>query len=194
MPPPFRFPRNPGTQRPDPFVDEQGRNPFADPQPNDGAGPSEGPTTSETSSPFTAPADRASRGASPAYRVSGYDTTLPHRSRTLLTVGVIGLLGSILGALGGLAFVLIGYGFSEVVFLSGLAPLSFLSLAASIPCWIMAGYDLRAIAAGAMDADGERGTRLAWYLGVGATLLSLALLSIVVVAIVMAVGEALRNL
>jgi hypothetical protein len=194
MPPPFRFPRNPGTRRPDPFVDEQGKNPFADPHENDVPDADGQPSLEERASPFTAPAGRSSRDTVREYQVSGYETTLPHRGRTLLTIGVTGLFGAILGALGGMASVLAGYGFSQVVFLSGLAPLSFLSLAASIPCWMMAGYDLRAIRAGAMDAAGERVTRLAWFLGVGATLLSLALISVVLVAIVAAIRDALSGL
>lgn len=219
MPQPFRFPRNPGTDRPNPFVDEQGDNPFADETPAaersaEGTSASDpaaekvqgaeagdqalnavsSDASRDRSDVFTTPRAESASGGQPAYRPSGYEMTLPHRGRTILTLGIVGLAGSMLGALGGLAALLAGYGYETTVFMSGLAPLSFLSLAASVPCCILAHYDLGAIRAGAMDREGESKTRLGFYLAVTAALISLGLIVWVLVAIVWSVVEAIQSL
>ena len=205
MPRPFRFPRNPGTERPDPFVDKQGNNPFADtpgpdtPAPNapvDETGGDPDATTASRaaeSSVFATPGAERSRSRQVDYQPEGYVRTLPHRAGTILTLGIVGLIGTIVGGLGALASFAVGSSFEAIVFMSGLAPFALFSLAASVPCWMMGGYDIRAMRAGAMDTSGQTKTRIGLYLGIAATTFSVGLMALVVAGIVNAFLDFLRN-
>ncbi|MCO6455872.1 MAG: hypothetical protein J5I93_11295 [Pirellulaceae bacterium] len=209
MPLPSDFRRHPGLRRENPFVDEHGKNPFADPPAAGSEAAAASPSASESSpaevnsaatdSPSTPPPAAGGENlfAAPAtptlatderpYRPNNYVQTLPHRGGLILTLGCAGLIGSLLGTTGGLAGWLLGYNYIDAILLFGLAPLSFFSLGASLPACMMGLTDRRAMHAGAMDASGWRKTGLGLTLGLAAALLSLVLICLVLAAVAWAV-------
>ena len=92
-------------------------------------------------------------GGAPAHQVGGFHATLPHRGGTLLVIGIFGLLGASLGFC--------------------FWPLLLANLLLTLPPWLMAQSDLRAMLAGAMDAEGAGMTRAAHILGIVGTLATL---------------------
>jgi len=167
----FEFPHNPGTNREDPFADENGNNPFADEDAS--AGETVDPSGSGDGNVYGA----SDRGSAPAYRPGDYVMMLPHRGGRVLTYGVCGLSLSALSLLFG-ALALSGT-FSDWTGFSAI-PLQLIALAVAVPAWILGHQDLRAIKAGAMD-DAELGrTRLGYAFGIVAVLIAVAALAMVI--------------
>jgi hypothetical protein len=145
-----RFPRSPDIHK-RPF--EDGKNPFAD----------EEPVATGAKSETSASAYAASvvDDQSPKQKID-YEAFLPNRSRTLLTLGVIGAVLSGLSVLMAL-LAIVSADWVEGMFYG--SPVSFTGIAFSVPAWAMSHGDLRAIRAGAMDPRGLRGTRIAYWCG-----------------------------
>jgi hypothetical protein len=136
------------------------------------------PEDPEQSNPFAEPAEAElvasdnpySTSAAPATSsapvVGNYHTTMQSRGGLLLGMGLFSLIGS----LGGLPL-----GFYCF-------PIGVLVIALSLPTWLMAREDLRAMNAGAMETSGRGTTKVAWVLALISTLLALAggVLSLVV--------------
>lgn len=159
----FKFPRNPNADRGNPFEDEQGDNPFGDEAPP--AIDAESPATSEQN-----PYASAEPSEVQPYRPGDYELFLPHRGELIWWLGVIGCSVQLLAIL--VAALAI---FSVGDFLSGLVyglPGQLVGLAVSVPAWIMGHNDVRAIAAGAMKAEGRRATQWGLWLGILGTLLA----------------------
>lgn len=72
-----------------------------------------------------------------------FSSMLPHRGTLILTLGLLGMIGALVGL--------------PVIFCCPCLPIGLLSVAASLPAAIMGNIDLKAIQAGAMDPQG-RGT------------------------------------
>lgn len=85
MDPSRGFPKNPLRERPDPFRDPQGRNPFSDGSP---------PAPAPGENPYAASATVAGAASPPG----AYEPWLPSRGGTVLTYGILGLTLSGLGA------------------------------------------------------------------------------------------------
>jgi hypothetical protein len=97
----------------------------------------------------------------PADQQYGYQMALPHRGPVILTLGILGLLGSLAS------------------FLCCL-PIGVVNLALTLPAWLMGRSDLKAIDAGAMDSSG-RGTVMAGFvLGIIGTVLTLLVLIVII--------------
>lgn len=157
----FRFPRNPNADRENPFEDEQGANPFGD----DSASAEDAAPREDAESNAYATAE--SNAVQP-YEPGDYETFLPSRGPLVFWLGVIGcgiqLLAVIVAVL---AILAVGE------FLEGMAyglPGQLIGLAVSVPAWIMGQSDVRAMAAGAMEANGRRATRWGLWLGILGTL------------------------
>jgi uncharacterized membrane protein YphA (DoxX/SURF4 family) len=161
-----RFPRSPDIHN-RPFEDgNSGKNPFTD---------------SEQAATPNSVASNPAGSASSAYQTrvvddrrptqSGdYDAVLATRSRPLFILSVIGFV------LSGLSVLLAVMAISSVDWVDGMfygAPVSLTTIAFSIPAWVMAHVDLRAIRAGAMNPDGRRRTRIAYWLGCLGTLIGI---------------------
>jgi hypothetical protein len=154
----FKFPRNPGVGREDPFEDERGKNPFgddakADPRTDDVGGPSDG-------NPYAA----QEQATTQPYEPADYETFLPHRGSLVFWFGVVGA-GLQIVAIG---MVVIAVWWTEE-FLNGVVfglPGQLLGLAVSVPAWVIGHSDFRAIEAGAMDSEGRRATRAGLRLGI----------------------------
>ena len=154
----FKFPKNPGTQRENPFQDESGDNPYSD---------------ETTQSPqaikdnlFAGPADSAGR----SYTPNDYETILVPNPKGAFRLAVAGLVLSSTGVVGvGIAIAGSGTWMTPLFYA---LPLQFAALAAAAPACIIAWRDLRAIKAGAMDDAGRGKSRQAFWLGAVAGLLS----------------------
>lgn len=145
---PRRFPRSPDIQ-PRPF--EDGHNPFAD----EAAAPA---AKTESENLYGSPVQNDVQP-----RQSGdYEPVLPNRSVSVHVLGIVGaVLAGVSGGLAALAF-LSGDWVGNILYCQ---PTSLASLAFSVPALYMAHSDWRAIRAGAMDPQGKRTTRNAWWLG-----------------------------
>lgn len=168
----FRYPTHPNTGRTDPFVDADGKNPFADPE-----------ATAEKvpDNPYSAPAATGPLRCPP----NSCQVLYPHRGRTVFRLGLIGFCcacGADLAAAGFLAPSTIASGFLAQL---GLL-LLILSLSASSTAWMFGRQDSKAIRAGAMDPAGLKRTQQGRRLGVAGTLISIQTLA------TLAVGTALQ--
>ena len=88
----------------------------------------------------------------------------PHRGGLILAFGIIGM-----------------------VILVGCTPLCIISLPLAIAAWVMANNDLRAIADGKMDPDGETVTRAGKIIGIICCVLSVLLLLLAMVFVVVSI-------
>jgi len=171
----FRYPDHPNTNRVDPFRDPDGRNPFADPEAVQGAVPENPYAVSAETAPLS-------------YRPEDYVANQRGRGRLLLTMGVLGFLGTALAATTVLIASLISAMALGGVLMGVSAPL-LLGGASCWAVWLMSRADLRAMRAGAMQSDDLAKTRWAHRLGVVGTLLTIAPVILLIVALVMAVLE-----
>ena len=148
----FEFPKNPGTDRKSPFVDERGGNPFSD-----GIA---APAEAITENAFAPPADASGRSHTPG----DYEATMVPHAKRALGLAITGLLLSGVGVLGaGLSML------GSAVWITPLfifLPVQFAALALAMPACIMARRDLVAMKAGAMPDDYFGKARLAWWLGI----------------------------
>lgn len=152
----FNFPQNPNADRENPFEDGQGANPFGD-----DAAPARG-DGSQVAADGNLYATNESSAVQP-YRPGDYETFLPSRGGMVLWLGVVGCCLQLLAIVVSVLAIL-----SVGEFLEGMAyglPGQLLGLAVSLPALIMGQTDVKAIAAGAMEASGRRATR--WGLGLG---------------------------
>jgi hypothetical protein len=129
----------------DPFSDEAGRNPFAERDEVRQAAEEGGPEN-----PYLAGA-----GGKPAHQVGGFETTIPHRGGTVLTMGILGIVGAAVFAF--------------------CWPLLVINLFVALPAWLMGQSDLRAMKAGAMNREGRGMTFAGFILGIFGTLGTLIL-------------------
>ena len=142
-------------RRPKAFGDADQPNPFADdaqPEPIQ-------------ENPYASP-----EGTSEPYKPYGYETTQPHRGGLILSLGITGLVTTIVG----------GVGFACCLCL----PLPVVSLGLTLPAWFLGRADLRAMDAGVMDPSGRGVTQAGMITGIIGIVIT-ALLA--VVAVVMAV-------
>lgn len=155
----FNLPRNPADFRPPSLRAEDGANLFADAEPAIEA------TADENV--YAAPTD----AGGPAYRVTGYETTIPHQGGLVLGLGITGL---VMLALGVICIVIFGFteGIEAAIIVS---PVLILNLIFTLPPWIMSWRDTKAMEAGAMHSDGAKRTKLGGWLGILATFLTLFL-------------------
>jgi len=137
----FEFPKNPGTQRENPFEDAQGDNPYS----NGEAQPADGIKDNV----FAGPADSADR----SYEPGDYEAILVPNPKGALRLAIAGLVLSACGVIGaGLAIAGSGNWVTPLFYV---LPLQFASLAVAAPAGIIARRDLRAIKAGAMSDEGR---------------------------------------
>jgi hypothetical protein len=156
----FQMPRNPADFRPPSLVGADGVNQFADADPT--------PVAADAGDePFRPPA--ASEG--PVYKVTGYETTLPHRGGLILTLGWLGVGSPFAGVL----LLAIYAWVDRLESAIPMFPLVILTLIFSLPAWIMSSVDMKALNAGAMDPEGRRRTYFGGWLGVAGTFLGLFL-------------------
>ena len=169
----FRYPDHPNTNRTDPFRDEQGRNPFADP---------EDATPDTGANPYAA-TDRAGEGC---YRPGGYERTVPYRA-WLLIPALSGCVMAILGAAGVVAAFITDAGGGLQLHAAALL----FGAAASVSAWLLARNDLAALRAGAMRT--REGTnprvamRWAYWTGVAGSVIALLPLILLVIWLVQAI-------
>lgn len=155
----FNLPRNPADFRPPSLRTEAGVNLFGDSEPAE--------ETPADDNVFAPPTD----ASAPAYRPTGYQTTIPHQGGLILGLGIVGLAMLVLGV------AMIGFfgwfeGLEAAVIVS---PLLNFNLIFTLPAWIKSWLDTKAMEAGAMHRDGERKTRLGGWLGILGTFLTLFL-------------------
>jgi hypothetical protein len=141
-----KYPGDSDDKPSDPFADERGRNPFADPE----EVAAETPEGASPDNPYTTCA-----GGKAAHQVGGFETTLPHRGGTVLTLGILGIVGA-----AAFAFCF---------------PLLVINLFLTLPAWLMGQSDLRAMKAGAMNREGRGMTLAGFILGMFGTLGTLIL-------------------
>lgn len=179
----FQFPQNPGTNRPNPFQDAAGKNPFGDP----GALVPKAPASESTSSPYQA----GQGGEERPYRPGDYQPMLPHRGGTVLAFGVSAF---VLQAIGTIVELIAAFATSELLFGLVLAlPLQLLGLALGIPACIFGRNDSRAMAAGAMQPGGETQTRVGFRLAMISVVLgSFLVIHYLVLLILDAIGIAVN--
>jgi len=121
-----------------PLLDEEGKNRFADED--------QAPvTTTDDDNPYHSTAD-----AGVTYRPDDFDSHLPHRGRMVLLLGATGFAVSCVAAL-------------AIVYLG---PFGAISLALSLPAWLLGNADLSAMRAGAVDPAGRGMTRTGMILGI----------------------------
>ncbi len=147
-----KYPGNSDEEPKNPFSDEQGNNPFADRE-ETGAGATE---TMASENPYRG---GGGAGGSAPRRVGGFETTLPHRGGTVLTLGIAGLFGAAVFAF--------------------CWPMLAINLFVTLPAWLMGQADLRAMQAGAMDPEGRGTTRAGYLLGIFGTLATLLLFVVI---------------
>jgi hypothetical protein len=153
----FEFPKNPGTQRENPFEDAQGDNPYSDGEAQ--------PVDAIKDSIFAGPADSADR----SYKPGDYEAILVPNPKGALRLAIAGMVLSACGVIGA-GFAIAGTG-TWITPLFYVLPLQFASLAFATPAGIIARRDLRAIKAGAMSGEGRGKSRLAFWFAAGAGLL-----------------------
>jgi hypothetical protein len=141
-----KYPGDSEENRTDPFADDKGRNPFADRE-NVAA---ETPAGDSPENPYLAGA-----GGQAAHQVGGFETTLPHRGGTVLTLGILGIVGAAVFAF--------------------CFPLLVVNLFLTLPAWLMGQSDLRAMKAGAMNREGRGMTLAGFILGIFGTVGTLIL-------------------
>lgn len=170
----FEFPNRPGTDRPNPFQDEDGKNPFGDAQPAS-------PEKQEPAAANPYAADEHQTTIQP-YLPEDYETFLPHRGKLVFWLGLSScLIQAASVVIAAIAVLLVDE------FVSGFAygaPAQLFGLALSLPAWILGHGDLKAIRAGAMNQDGEGATKRGLWLGVGASLLGGGQLTVLLVLII----------
>jgi hypothetical protein len=171
----FRYPDHPNTNRVDPFRDPDGKNPFADPEAEQSPG---------SENPYAVSAEAKPQ----AYQPEGYVVSQRGRGRLLLTMSVWGFLATGLAAGTILTTSLISAIMLGGVLMGVSAPL-LLGGAACWAVWLMSRADLRAMRAGAMQPDDLTKTRWAHRLSVIGTLLAIAPVVLLIVALILAVLE-----
>lgn len=158
----FKFPKNPGADRENPFEDKDGVNPFCEGTTQQEQGTTE---QAEESNPYAS----AESNAVQPYQPGDYETFLPNRGTLVCTLGIVGFLIQLIAiAVAVIAVVAVGDSLEGIAY--GL-PGQLIGLAVCIPGWIMGHSDVRAIDAGAMEEGGLRATRWGLRLGVVGTLL-----------------------
>lgn len=147
----------------DPFADEEGRNPYAD----DGREVAPAVANGQGKSPTAAPSPyQASDMAQYKHRPGDFETLLPHRGGLLLGVAVVGLVVGLTGI---------------PVWLIWNMEVGVLALGASLPAFILAWQDLRAIQVQAMDPAGKRLT--GWAAAVGLVGMAVASISVILLVV-----------
>lgn len=107
---------------------------------------------SPSPNPYSSPA-ASSSGPHAGVAAIGATGARPHRGGMVLTFGLIGLIGSLLGIVGGCV----------CCFPVFLVPIG---LGMSIPAWVMGQGDLKAMRAGAMDPSGMGNTQAGMITGI----------------------------
>jgi len=158
----FKFPKNPGAERDNPFEDDSGKNPFGDQRKTASDDKSE---PAEDANPYAA---QEHDGVQP-YRPNDYETFLPHRGRLIFWLGAVGLGVQLLAILVATIAIFVTGNFLEGM-VYGL-PGQLVGVAVSAPAWVMGHSDWLAIEAGAMTSDGAPSTRAGLRLGIIGTLL-----------------------
>lgn len=164
----FKFNNPLDTDRPNPFRDGAGENPFGDGQPSGSEAPQ--PTAAN---PYSAQDSAQEQETSvQPYRPEDYETFLPHRAGLVYWLGLSGCFVQTASVvIAAIAVLLVDE------FTMGLAygvPTQLFGLALGLPAWILGHSDLKAIRAGAMDQEGERDTKRGLQFGIAATLLGIA--------------------
>ena len=111
-----KYPGDAEEEPSDPFADEAGRNPFADRE----EVVAETANDASPENPYLTGA-----GGRPAHQVGGFEMTLPHRGGTVLTLGILGIIGAAVFAF--------------------CWPLLVINLFLTLPAWLMGQSDLRAM-------------------------------------------------
>ena len=156
----FEFPQNPGTQRENPFEDEQGANPFSD-----GTPVADEPIADN----LLAVTDESPQRS---YTPDDYEAILIPSAQRALLLAILGLVPACLGVVGAAFAILASSAWTSALFFA--MPLQFAALAFAIPACIFARRDLRAMKAGAMDGAERGKSRLALAIGVCGVLLGSA--------------------
>ena len=161
---PFQYPKHPRSDLRDPFRDEQGRNPFAD----------AGDELPVSADPYAAPAT-ADRATPPA---DVHLPVYPHHGPLVQWLGAVGLVAGVVGA-GGMA-ALVFLAVAEFAWWTCVLGLLLVAAVFSGSGWFIGRDDLRALAAGAMAAEGLSQTRRGYRwaaIGLLLTCAALALLA-----------------
>lgn len=152
----FEFPKNPGTERENPFEDARGENPFSDGTPE--------PSSSVAENVFAPPEDSEGR----SYTPGDYEAIMVPNAKGARRLAILGVVPAGLGAIAAAIGVAATGGWLTPLFYA--LPFQFAALATSVPACIIARRDLRAIKAGAMSDAGRSTSRFALRLGLFGTL------------------------
>ena len=172
---PFEYPEHPNTGRRDPFQDEQGDNAFAD----------DGPEAEVSDNPYGVSSSPTGR----TFRPDQFETTLPHRGGRVFALGNIGLVLSVLGAVG--VTTCVTFPETSGMWLTFFASALLFGLPCAFAAWIMGRSDLRAIRSGAMDDAGLVRTRRGHLFGVIGTLVAVAPVVIAIAMLIRSIAEEL---
>lgn len=164
-----KFPKNPGINRPNPFEDETGENPFGDAAP---------PIEMERGSADANPYATAEEQLVQPYQPEGYETFLPHRGSLVYRLGAAACWVQALSILvAAVAAAIVGELYDGLIYGT---PTQLFGLALSVPAWVLGHSDSAAIAAGAMDQDGQHETSRGLWLAIAATMVGCLQLGLLV--------------
>ena len=153
----FQRPSHPNTGRTNPFVDEEGNNPFSGENSENG-----------DDNLFSATNAESVR----EYQASDFETVLPHRGKLIFWLGVVGMILSGLGVIGAIATVGALLGMFDGGWIALLGPCAFYALLPNGIAWMLGYQDARAIRVGAMSDAGRVSTSRGLLLGQVGTLAS----------------------
>ena len=173
----FQFPEHPGSHRPNPFVDEQGKNPFAESADEQ---TDRVPDTGTSGDPgvYQAPA-LSLDGKGRTYLPQTHGTVIPHRGGRVQMLGWFGAIPT------GLAGACLLGSLSYEWMSQAAVMLLMLALVFGFPAWVMGRGDLQVMQSGAMDETGRRSTLIGVYLGIFSTLVSLLSVAFLAVKLVL---------
>ena len=161
----FQFPEHPGSPRSNPFVDDQGKNRFAESADAEAVSVSDGRHGGDRSV-YQAPVSSLDEKGR-TYLPQAHDVTIPHRGGR---IQMLGWFGAIPTCLAGAC--LLGSLYFEWMFQAAVM-LLMLALVFGFPAWVMGRGDLQVMQSGAMDGAGRRATFIGVYLGIFSTIVSL---------------------
>lgn len=181
----FDFPKHPNSDRENPFVGDDGTNPFSE---STFADPESASNTDTNTDPNLYSGSSDVSGVTHA--VDDFVQTMSHRGGRVFSLGLFGLLASLLGVAGVLSAIVMNAELQDASF-AACASALFFGVACSWPAWIMARNDLKAMRLGAMDNRGRRATRIGWALGLTGTITTVLPIAYLIFEIARSVADEL---
>lgn len=165
---PFQLPQHPNSGRKNPFVGEDGKNPFSD-------------TAAKIPADESAVSSVAKSGGV-THRPDDFVTTMSHRGGRILVFGLLGGLAAVTGFGSFLVAIFGNFAFVEQAFFA-LSATSIFGLIASWSTWMAARHDLNAMRHGAMDSRGRTATRWGGLFAMIGTLAALGAMAFVAIQV-----------